>query len=450
MWQLSVQFPSAFEFSESYLLHLHDIVYSCLYGTFVFDSPKACLQASLQLRNSRFFTTDEGVVSIGPYEGLLVSAWGLWRDSLSQEEREHSLNPFYYIFGSSEARYDYQTSDPLPMYSQFGSIFDDTTPNITVGGSYGLYDRQSPVQDLHVTSSEKDHYQMGLLLPETSSCSLRPWLGFFLRYIPDFQTNFQQQQKVREREAMLVKDVRRLKDALNELELSIGSMASDLTSFIGAVLAARELEKRKKLSLCTEGATPPRSRLSEIVVPFEDPAEKEKRNAEIARPTKTLPPHTKSLAEFTETLYSYSGENDSPTCLRTKDPLGTRASSPLFRQSLTPTGSGRSPITKTRLRVTRTESTEQSGLSSRWGGSSGPAPGHIPLLPNKILIKHSTSLEEEGEGRQDEEGERVDGEDRGQEQGYGKGEGEEEGEGKEDQEGEGEDNKLMEVAITDL
>ena len=449
MWQLSVQFPSAFEFSESYLLHLHEIVYSCLYGTFIFDSPKACLQASLQLRNSRFFASDEGVDSIDPYEGLLVSAWGLWRDSLSQEEREHSLNPFYYIFGSSEARYDYQTSDPLPMYNQFGSIFDDTTPNITVGGSYGLYDRQSPVQDLHVTSSEKDHYQMGLLLPETSSCSLRPWLGFFLRYIPDFQTNLQQQQKVREREAMLVKDVRRLKDALNELELSIGSMASDLTSFIGAVLAARELEKRKKLSLCTEGSTPPRSRLSDIVAPFEDPAEKEKRNTEIARPSKTLPSHTKSLVEFTETLYSYSGEKDTPTYLRNKDQLGTSVSSPLFRQSLTPTGSGRSPITKTRLRVTRTESTEQSGLSSRWGGSPGPAPGHIPLLPNKILIKHSSSLEEEGEGRQEVVGERIDRGQREGEQGRGKGEVgkvEEEEEGEEEEE----EDKLMEVAITDL
>ena len=408
VWQLSLQFPSAFEFSESYLLQLHGAAHSCLYGTFVFNSPKTRLQASMQLRNSQFFGSDQAL-NVDNYEGMLASAWGLWRDGLSKEDREHCLNPFYYIFGSSEARYDYQTSDPLPMYNQFSSIFDNATPNLTVGGSYGLYSAQSPMQELHVASAVKDHYQMGLLLPETSMCSVRPWLGFFTRYIPEFQEHLHERRKVREREARLVKDVRRLKDTLNELELSIGSTTSDLTSFIGEVLAARELERRMQRNLSIEANVPLRPRLSAIVVPFEDEEEREKRSIEIARSAKTLPSHVRSLAEFTESLYSFREENSSPTQLRKaadRTMSLTGSCSPTLGSSgAAASGSGRSPITKTRLRVTRTESVEQSGLSSRWSTAPGLASGHIPLVPNKILIKDYSTNVEEGEEEEDGEGE---------------------------------------------
>ena len=369
----------------------------------------------MQLKNSRFYSHDEGVDSTHFYEGLLVPAWGVWRDSLSPEDREQCLNPFYYVFGSNEARCDFETHNPLPVYNQFSLIFDDMTPNLAVGGSYGLYGGQTPMHDLHVISADKDHYQMGLLLPETSSCSIHPWVGFFSQYIPEFQDHLREKCKVREREARLVKDVRALKDALNELELSVGTTASDLTSFIGAVLAAREAERRSKItSPSTDTNASSRTRLSAIVTPFEDEEEKEKRDREIARGSKTLPPHMESLAEFTETLYRFSGESSTPKQLRKAgDPSVT--ASPLLGQNLLPTGSGRSPITKTRVRVTRTESTEQSGLHSRWSGSPGPAAGHIPLLANKILIKdRSMSLEEEEE----------EGREKGKEGGEGEGEGE--------------------------
>ena len=353
----------------------------------------------MQLRNSRFFSSDEGIDSTDFYEGLLVPAWGVWKDSLSQEDREHCLNPFYYVFGSNEARYDFQTRDPIPVYNQFSLIFDDMTPNLAVGGSYGLYSGQTPMHDLHVISADKDHYQMGLLLPETSLCTIRPWIGFFTRHIPEFQDHLQEKYKVHKREARLVKDIRALKDTLNELELSVGANASDLTSFIGAVLAAREAERRSKMMKQSLDTTaPPRPRLSAIVTPFEDQEEREKRDREIARGTKTLPPCMESLAEFSETLYQFSGESSTPVHLR-KARDSSVIASPLLGQNVMAIGSGRSPITKTRVRVTRTESTEQSSLHSRWSGSPGPVSGHISLLPNKILIKdRSMSLEEEEEG----------------------------------------------------
>lgn len=40
VWQLSLQFPCAFEYNERFLLHLHDQVYSCQYGNFLGNCQK--------------------------------------------------------------------------------------------------------------------------------------------------------------------------------------------------------------------------------------------------------------------------------------------------------------------------------------------------------------------------------------------------------------------------
>lgn len=354
-------------------------------------------------RHSRFFgdVIDEGLSgeATNTYEGLLTTAWGTWRSHLTKDEREHCLNPLYYVFGSSEARYDYDTSDPLPMYNQFSSIFDNTTPNLVVGGSYGLYSREFPMRDLHVSPriDKNRHYQLGLLLPETSPCTIRPWLGFFTRYIPEFERHLLERRRISERVTRLVKDVRNLKDTLNELELNVGTTTSDLTSFIGEILAAREKEKKTRMSSLSPPKLNPvtRPRLSATVEDHKK--EREIRNIEVPKTSKTFPTHVKSLAEFTETLYRYSDET-TPTHLNKTEGLMARASSPSLGCSSL--GSGRSPITKTRLRVTR--SSEPSSLHPRWGGTTGPNTGHVPLLPNKILIKEQNmSFEEEEDGKED-------------------------------------------------
>ena len=346
-------------------------------------------------RHSQFFGADEGVTESMEcqYEGFLVPAWGSWREHLTPEERESCLNPLYYIFGSNDAQYDCNTSDPLSMYDQFNTIFDDSAPNLVVGGSYGLYDRDHPTRDLdRLSLGEKTlHYRLGLLLPEISAGCVRPWLGFFARHIPEFRQHCEEGRRVREREGRLVKDVRKLKDTLNELELSVGAVTSDLTSFIGAILAAREKERRqvRMSSLSPDHAHRPR--LSAML-----PSE-ETEGSEVTPSSRTLPAQVQSLAEFTEVLYSFTDEKTTPTHHRRGLEGSVGGASPSLGHALS-TGSGRSAITKTRLRVTRTESIENSGLHSR---SPGPASGHIPLLANKILIREQNMCpeeEEEGEG----------------------------------------------------
>lgn len=40
VWQMTQQFPSAFQFNERFLLTIHDHVYSCQFGTFVGNCEK--------------------------------------------------------------------------------------------------------------------------------------------------------------------------------------------------------------------------------------------------------------------------------------------------------------------------------------------------------------------------------------------------------------------------
>lgn len=47
VWQLSQQFPCAFEFNESFLVKLHEHAYSCQFGTFVGNCQKERIEMKL-------------------------------------------------------------------------------------------------------------------------------------------------------------------------------------------------------------------------------------------------------------------------------------------------------------------------------------------------------------------------------------------------------------------
>jgi myotubularin-related protein 6/7/8 len=40
VWQLTQQFPCAFEFNEKFLIQLHEHAYSCQFGTFIGNNSK--------------------------------------------------------------------------------------------------------------------------------------------------------------------------------------------------------------------------------------------------------------------------------------------------------------------------------------------------------------------------------------------------------------------------
>ena len=386
VWQLVQQFPSVFEFSESYLLRLHDLMYCCLYGNFLFDSAKRRVQASLHTKRNSFFSNgDESLELADEYDGPLLSAWGRWRNLLSQEENEQCLNPLYYIFGSSDAHYDY--TNPLPSQDPIESldrIFSKvpTSPSLSLDSTQGALKTTSPTSPLRSKDDVGDFYQMGLLLPETSMCNIRIWSGFFSRYIPELRAYQQQQLLVQHLESRLVRDVRKLKDTLNQLELSQGSFASDLTSFIGEILEAKERERQKERKSSVIANMPSKPRLSAIVYPYDEANEEASDEQPSSKRSQKSSIRVTSLAQFTDALYSSEIEDGSS--------LRTRAN--IDRSYSTGAAVGRSPVTKTRLRVTRTESTDPVKIALRWQSASASQERHSPLITDKILSRKDSGV----------------------------------------------------------
>ena len=241
VWQLSRQFPSAFEFSELYLLRFYDMVLTSLYGNFLFDCPKHRLQASRYSRRSCFFGVgDEPLEVAEDYEGPLLSAWSHWREGISKEENERCLNPLFYIFGPGDGQCG--SEDSAPLAQQFGSFLTESGSSDSKLYHHG--DRE--VTPVSVASSYQavDYYQKGLLVPETSMCSLQVWRGFFFRYLPDLGVaDSGRSLSVQQLESRMVRDIQKLKEDLNELELSVGmTYTTDLPSCIGEVVQSRERE----------------------------------------------------------------------------------------------------------------------------------------------------------------------------------------------------------------
>ncbi|XP_062517298.1 myotubularin-like isoform X2 [Corticium candelabrum] len=122
VYQLTCQYPTAFEFSEFLLQHLWSTSYSCLYGSFLFDCEKEHLDVI-------------SLSSLMSTSGRMKSAW----EDVSMSE--NSKNPLYGVVGKE---------------SQFSSMLG-IKPEI----------------------SDHDYLQ-----PNVSIAALRFWSSCYLRWIP--------------------------------------------------------------------------------------------------------------------------------------------------------------------------------------------------------------------------------------------------------------------------
>lgn len=244
VWQISRQFPSAFEFSEFYLLKFYDMVLASLYGNFIFDCPRHRLQASRYSRRSCFFGVgDEPLEVAEDYEGPLLSSWSTWREDMNKEENERCLNPLFYIFGNGDGQYD--NENPTPLTEQFSSFLTESGSSSRSDNKlYAPGEREVTPMSVSSSSQPIDYYQKGLLVPETSFCNLHVWSGFFFRYLPELGAVTEKRNLfVQQLESRMVRDVQKLKEELNELELSMGvTYTTDLPSCIGEVVMSRERE----------------------------------------------------------------------------------------------------------------------------------------------------------------------------------------------------------------
>ena len=274
------------------------------------------------------------------------------------------------------------------------TLLSDFVPDLQKGGTYGLYPEvylpSSPVStmsgiSLSTTRSEEQRdwsQSFGIIQPNTLICSLKFWSGYFFRYIPEITAPTKKQREIDLLlEGRLVKDVRKLKSILNDLELSVGAQASDLDGFVGKILKAREEEKKEQLKLQTTNGM----RMSAFAAFTSDEETDQtggKRTVngspqkEINR-SQTLPPKLDdSLKNFASSLYETSPQSPQ-----------TRVRERSFAST---SSGGRSPVFVTRIRVQREENTS---LANRWVGAS-PKSHHkqtLPIMPSPTIPIHKKS-----------------------------------------------------------
>ena len=408
VWQLTKQFPSAFQFSGTFLLNFVSLTNQCIYGNFIFDSPRARLQASLHSKRSSYYGTQDdlyGISDAEQYEGPLVSAWGNWRNSLSAEENEQWLNSYYYIFGSGDAHNDYTLAGSyLPFESSyFNSVFSDMLPDKLTGGNFGLYsDQPLPISlsNHELTperiDTEQDATQSNnLLLPNTSLANLVFWSQYFFRYIPEYSSTTQRELATQQLQNHLVKDVRKLKENLNDIEIELGGQTSDLPGFIGEIMKAREEEKKLKMLKLQTSREIARRMSAFVSLSSEDETEQPDTNKTAAvtvqDKAKTLPAKLdESLSKFADELYSNHDKKSQREHVLT---------------SSLSSSSGRSPVLKTKITVQKEDSTQGGSKSpaSRWVGTSQLAPPlSSPIMPSPPISIHRKVATGIMEGQSDE------------------------------------------------
>lgn len=122
VWQLTRQFPNAFEFNEDFLISIMDHVYSCLFGTFLYNSEQQRMK-----------------------EGVKTKTKSLW--SLLNSQLEQYVNPLYAIYLHNHVIYPVCSMRQIELWK---SLYVRWNP------------RMRPQEPVHVRNKELMYFKQQL------------------------------------------------------------------------------------------------------------------------------------------------------------------------------------------------------------------------------------------------------------------------------------------------
>ena len=231
VFQLTNQFLSSFEFSETYLMCLYDTVLSGLHCTFLFNSAREYFDTR------RPYGSEQGAQGEN-YHDILLQAWGRWMETLPHDVCERCYNPLNFLFASQVKKEVSDGINTTPIdQGRISTNLETVGSEFVFGGSLGLYTKTMAYQAISTDKSVNVDKRKSLprmnslvvnsalsdtvtvLSPQTFQCKLKFWSGFFFRYVPASNEPFKEVLRVEDVKSQLVREARQYKDSLREHEL---------------------------------------------------------------------------------------------------------------------------------------------------------------------------------------------------------------------------------------
>ncbi|XP_047219348.1 myotubularin-related protein 10 [Girardinichthys multiradiatus] len=196
VWQMTNQYPAAFEFTEFYLTVLSDSMWIPLFSTFLFNSSKHCAQLLQDFSKNKAIPQGEDHTVIFP------PVWK-WSQQFSTRDQTLFNNPMYVGKGAASVQ-----NGEVKSFQRSKKAFSSTVRISSTSQRNGLKGEEEPLQRRGSLVSElkadfspvKDESpserffrnwfshpadQQGVLIPLVLPSHVVLWKLFFLRWVPE-------------------------------------------------------------------------------------------------------------------------------------------------------------------------------------------------------------------------------------------------------------------------
>ena len=221
MHQLIEQFPSAFEFTDTFLIALWDSMHSGIFGTFLFNSERH--------RTRTCVTSTKSI--------QLATVWA-WTLQFTKDDQALFTNPLY--IAKSELKFD-TLHDEEPDITQgcnagiyrsirrlnngksfIGSDFRDMDSWTFNGGKR----RKSPnVNGANSARSVYSSWEEEIIIPLLQTPTITFWTHCFLRWVPSVHTIGGGSPAIYQQQCKLVDEIQQLRETLENLRVAKESVA---------------------------------------------------------------------------------------------------------------------------------------------------------------------------------------------------------------------------------
>ncbi|XP_072167086.1 myotubularin-related protein 10-like [Diadema setosum] len=216
--QLIEQFPSAFEFTDTFLIALWDSMHSGIFGTFLFNSERQRTRTCVSINKGQYETKQ------------LATVWA-WTLQFTKDDQALFTNPLY--IAKSELNFNDNSLDDEGDFSQgcnagiYRSIRRLNNGKTLIGSDFKEMDswtfnggkrRKNPnINGANSASSAFSSWEEEIIIPVLQTPTISFWTHCYLRWVPSVHTVGGGSPAVYQQQCKLVDEIQQLRETLDNL-----------------------------------------------------------------------------------------------------------------------------------------------------------------------------------------------------------------------------------------